>query len=102
MPPRITLIPNSGIQFWDLELDTEALPRLVRTFWEKPVSQVRNADGRLPVVLHDLMPNDQGVLVDREHHVPPDDETYTINRNQALDMHRGRWLPLPYFLVKAP
>ncbi len=33
MAPLITLIPNSGIQFWDIDLDIERLPRLTRSFW---------------------------------------------------------------------
>jgi len=37
MPPLITLVPNSGIQFWDLDLDVDALPRQARSFWEEPL-----------------------------------------------------------------
>lgn len=40
MNPLITLIPNSGIQFWDIDLDVDALPRLTKSFWEEPISQV--------------------------------------------------------------
>ena len=32
MTQLITLIPNSGVQFWDIDLDMERLPRLSRSF----------------------------------------------------------------------
>jgi hypothetical protein len=102
MPPLITLIPTSGIQFWDVDIDLDALPRLTRSFWEEPVSQVPDENGNFPVVLHDLVEDEQGLLTDRSRRVPPPDDVYAIGRNQALDMHKGRWVPLPYFLVKAP
>jgi hypothetical protein len=102
MPSLITLIPNSGIQFWDLDLDIETLPRITRAFWEEPISQVPDEDGHYQVVLHDLLADEEGGLKDRTGRVPPGNEIYSIGRNQALDMHRGRWVPLPYFLVQAP
>ena len=37
MPPLISLVPNSGIHFWDVDLDADALPRQARTFWEEPL-----------------------------------------------------------------
>jgi hypothetical protein len=102
MPNLITLIPNSGIQFWDIDLDLETLPRLNRSFWEEPVSQVPDASGQYRVVLHDLIADEQGTLADRSRRIPPPNEVYAIRSNQAFEMHLGRWVPLPYFLVKAP
>ena len=103
MPPLITLIPNSGIQFWDIDLDIEALPRLSRSFWEEPISNVPDENGHYPVVLHDLIEDpQQGTLADRSKRVPDPSQVYAIRTNQAIDMHLGRWVPLPYFLVKAP
>ena len=101
MPPLITLIPNSGIQFWDIDIDIDALPRLTRSFWEEPISQVPDENGNYPVVMHDLIEDEQGTLLDRSKRFPPPNETYPIRHTQAIEMHLGRWVPLPYFLVKA-
>lgn len=102
MPTLITLIPNSGIQFWDIDLDLETLPRLTRSFWEEPVSNVPDENGFYPVVLHDLVEDESGALADRSKRIPVQEQVYSIGRNQALEMHRGRWVPLPYFMVMAP
>jgi hypothetical protein len=102
MPPLITLIPNSGIQFWDIDLDGDALPRLTRSFWEEPVSERPDENGHYQVVLHDLIDDEQGTMMDRSRRIPPREQIYSIRPNQAIEMHLGRWAPLPYFLVKAP
>jgi len=101
MPPLITLIPNSGIQFWDLALDMDALPRQVRTFWEEPLGGAPDENGAMPAKLHELRPDlETGQLVDAlSGDAPPDDETYSVSTRQALDMHLGRWVPLPYFML---
>lgn len=39
MPPLISLIPQSGIQFWNTPLDMDSLPRQARQFWEQPLSE---------------------------------------------------------------
>jgi hypothetical protein len=97
----ITLIPNSGIQFWDIDVDGEALPRLTRSFWEEPVSNTPDEHGNYPVVLHDLVEDEHGGLMDRGKRIPPPEQVYAIQSRQAMDMHLGRWVPLPYFLVRA-
>jgi hypothetical protein len=102
MPPLTTLIPNSGIQFWDIDFDIETLPRLTRSFWEEPISQVPDENGDYQVVLHDLLEDENGTPIDRAKRIPPADQVYTIRQNQAIEMHLGRWVPLPYFLVTAP
>ena len=101
MPTLITLIPNSGIQFWDIDLDDAALPRLNRAFWEEPVSNQPDVNGQYPVVMHDLVEDEHGTLKDRNRRIPPTDQVFWVRGNQALEMHLGRWVPLPYFLVKA-
>src|ERR1700679_1067184 len=102
MPPLITLIPNSGIQFWDIDLDGDALPRLTRSFWEEPVSERPDENGHYQVVLHDLIDDEQGTMMDRSRRIPQREQISSIRPNQAIEMHLGRWAPLPYFLVKAP
>ena len=97
MPPLITLIPNSGVQFWDVTLDADALPRQARTFWEEPVGGAQDAN----VKLHELVSDaETGQLVEPlSRDAPPQEETYAVNARQAFDLHSGRWVPLPYFML---
>ena len=101
MPTLITLIPNSGVQFWDTDLDATVLPRQARTFWEQPLGGAPDANGAAPVKLHELMTDpDTGQLVEAlSRDAPPPDETYPISARHALEMHAGRWVPLPYFML---
>ena len=86
MTPLITLIPNSGTQFVDLDLDLEQLPRLSRSFWEEPVG------GEASVLLRGLADDGAGMLsVVETGAVPPTEEIYSIGRNQAIEMHVNRW-----------
>jgi len=52
MPPLITLIPNSGIHFWDVDLDADALPRQARMFWEEPLGGPPDEHGAIRARLH--------------------------------------------------
>jgi len=101
MPPLITLIPNSGIHFWDVDLDMDALPRQARTFWEEPLGGPPDKHGAVRARLHELQPDPEtGQPVDPlTRDVPPPDETYPISARQAVEMHLGRWIPLPYFML---
>ena len=100
MPPLITLIPNSGVQFWDIDLDTDALPRQARTFWEEPLGAATEA-GAAPVKLHELVQDPEtGQMVDRlTRDVPPPEECYPISARHAIDLHLNRWVPLPFFTL---
>ncbi len=101
MPPLITLIPNSGIQFWDVDLDVDALPRQARTFWEEPLGGPPDANGAVQAKLHELQHDPEtGQLVEAlSRDAPPVEETYPVSTRQALEMHGGRWVPLPYFML---
>ena len=99
--PLITLVPNTGVQFFDVPLDLETLPRVTRTFWEEPVGTASAAPGVVPVMLRELVADADGTLVVRNGTVtPPDEQTYTIGRNGAFEMHLNRWVPLPYLLTR--
>lgn len=88
----ITLVPDTGVQFHDFDLDVEALPRLARTFWEQPSGDQH--------VLRTLTEDVDGTLLTETGESPPsDDGVYTIGRSQAFEMHVNQWVPLPYFLV---
>ena len=91
MPPLITLIPNSGVQFWDVALDIDGLPRATRTYWEEP-----SGGG---VKLRELRADDEtGQMVDPvSGDAPLAEDTYRIGTREAVDMHLGRWVPLPWF-----
>lgn len=101
MPPLITLIPNSGIHFWDVDLDADALPRQARTFWEEPLGGPPDEHGAIRSQLHELQPDlETGQLVDPlTRDAPPSEETYAISARQAIELHLGRWVPLPYFML---
>src|SRR5689334_18275593 len=99
----VSLVPHSGIQFLDLELDLDALPRTTRFFWEEKVPGQPNAEGKIPVLLRCLYP-DEGAAALRDPvtgQTPPEDEVYQFNRAKALEPHLGKWVPLPYFRVRA-
>ena len=36
--PVVSLVPHSGIQFLDLEIDIDALPKTTRSFWEERIA----------------------------------------------------------------
>ncbi len=101
MTPLITLIPNSGIQFWDVDLNAEAMPRQARTFWEEPLGGPPDANGTARVKLHELVADaETGQLVEAlSRDAPPAEETYPVGARHALEMHIGRWVPLPYFML---
>jgi hypothetical protein len=102
MQPMINIVPNSGIQFWDIDLDTDALPRVVRHFWEEPVGTVPDETGAFPVVLHEVrMEEDGGFVVEHTGQRPSMEDTYPVHPKAALEMHMGKWVPVPYFRVKA-
>jgi hypothetical protein len=102
MPALITLVPNSGIHFWDTAFDVERLPNRRHSFWEERLSEVADASGHVPAQLHLLVEdeNTRELTNPATGHVPPDDETYAIGRGQALEAFLGKWVPLPFFLVR--
>jgi hypothetical protein len=103
MSALIMLVPNSGIQFWDIDLDMDRLPRLSRNFWEEPLTETAGTDDQMTVALRPLeRTQDSDVLIDPLSGLAPsEEEIYGISRNQAVEMHLNQWVPLPYFLVTA-
>ena len=61
--PLISLVPNTGVQFFDVSLDLEALPRVTRAFWEERVGAGTVASGTQPVVLRELASDEDGNLL---------------------------------------
>ncbi len=99
----ITLVPNSGIHFWDIDFDLDALPRLTRRFWEERLSDVPDETGEVPVALRELSVDANGDVVDPvSGRIPPEEECYAISASRALEPFLSRWVPLPVFAVLQP
>lgn len=99
----ITLVPNSGIHFQDIDLDLDALPRVTRRFREERLSDVPDETGEIPVALHELTVDAEGEVVDPiSGTIPPEEECYTISTARALEPFMNRWVPLPVFAVLQP
>ena len=98
----ITLIPNSGIHFWDIELDLDALPKISRCFWEEKLAE-GTGQGEIPVALRELTTDENGEWVDPVTlSRPGEEEYYTLNVARALEPFLSKWVPLPYFAVLQP
>jgi hypothetical protein len=102
MSSLISIVPSSGLQFWDVALDIERLPNRRHSFWEEKLAQVADASQHVPVQLRPLDEDKEtGELTDATTgRVPPEDDVYTIGRGQALEPFLGKWVPLPFFRVR--
>lgn len=96
----ITLVPNSGIHFWDLRFDLDTLPRITRWFWEELLGQDRDENGEIPFALRELVTDENGDQFDpvTKRQVDPE-EAYSINGSRALETFVEQWVPLPIFRV---
>ena len=101
LPQLITLVPQSGIQFLDLPLALEKLPRTTAYFYEQRLPG-EPEPGRMPVALKRLFPDEDGRLRDPDtgKEIPPEDG-YAIGRPLAVETFLGRWVPLPLFRLRA-
>lgn len=100
----VSLIPNSGLQFIDLRFDIDKTPKLSRAFWEERLEgQPPDANGKIPVNLHCLRPDERsGELRDSSTGQPaPELEVYTLNKAKGLEPFLGKWVPVPYLRVKS-
>lgn len=97
-PERISLIPNSGLQFLDFAFDPAAAGRLSCDFREvpgdaerqwvlRPLEETADGDG-----LFD--PVDKTRLTDK-------DEFYSIDKMKALEPFLGQWVPVPVLRFQA-
>lgn len=100
----ISLVPQSGIQFLDLLVDAQALPRITRAFWEEELPEAPDPDGRPKIVLRTLQADPQdGTLFDPVTGTrPPEDRTYQVNPTRALEPFLNAWTPLPFFQFSDP
>lgn len=100
----ISLVPQSGIQFIDLLVDAQALPRLTRAFWEEDLPEDPGPDGRPRIALRELVADPaDGTLFDPVTGTrPPEERTYQINATRALEPFLNVWTPLPFFQMGDP
>jgi hypothetical protein len=101
--PVVSLIPHSGIQFLDFEFNLDGLPKTTRSFWEERIAGQVDSEGKIPILLRVLQFDEKAnALVDPvtgQH--PPETEIYQFNRARGLEPHLDKWVPLPYFRVRA-
>jgi hypothetical protein len=101
--PVVSLVPQSGIQFLDFELDIDTLPKTTRSFWEERIGSQVDSEGKVPVLLRVLQFDEQAnALVDPvtgQH--PPESEIYQFNRVRGLEPHLDKWVPVPVLRVRA-
>src|ERR1700750_2984963 len=94
--PVVSLVPHSGIQFIDLALDIDALPKTTRSFWEERIGQP-DSEGKVPVllrVLHfDEAARAPAAPATGQH--PPGAEISQFTRVRGLEPHLDKWVPLP-------
>jgi hypothetical protein len=102
MASLITLVPNTGIQFVDIDLEPGRLANRRRTYWEEPLAEAVADQGKQRVVLRELVADpESGEQVDsRTGRAPPEDECYGIARPQALEPFLEKWVPLPCLLIR--
>lgn len=95
VPPLVSLVPNSGIQFIDFHLSEQDAAHTRRRFFE---DRGEASDGETPS-LH------VGSIADGVFYHPTTGEpcdpaqTYAIDGCSALDPYLDTWLPLPYMRI---
>ncbi len=126
--PVVSLIPNSGLQFLDFGFDIDRTLKLTRSFWEErrplapgeelgdsaadhptltlPANGVGapgdGADQLVTVMLRCLQPHpEDGALFDpATDTIPPDEDTYNLNKTKGLEVFLNKWLPVPFLRIK--
>ncbi len=95
----ITLIPDSGIQFWSITISVAQLKNIHCWFWEERNGEYE--DGTPRYILHALKEDTEtGVLKDiQSGQVPPENLIYDISWKAIAQMFLYQWVPLPFFAV---
>ena len=82
-PSLISLVPQSGIQFVDLLVDAQALPRLTRAFWEEELPEDPGPDGRPRIALRDRAARRRDAVLRR---LPHDLDLITLSIEEGLNL----------------
>lgn len=95
----ITLIPDSGIQFWSIKIPVTQLKNVHCWFWEERNGEYD--DGTPRYILHSLREDPEtGVLRDvQSGQVPPENQIYEVSWKGMMQMFLHQWIPLPFFAL---
>lgn len=95
----ITLIPNSGIQFWSIKIPVAQLKNMHCWFWEERNGEYE--DGTPRYILHSLKEDSEtGNLKDvQSGQIPPENQIYEISWKSMAETFLHQWIPLPYFAL---
>ncbi|MBF0304851.1 MAG: virulence factor SrfB [Alphaproteobacteria bacterium] len=98
----VTLVPNSGIQFFDLDVSERLANSVSQRFHCEIRPDELDADGRPTEVLHPAGIDEDGepwCEVDgRRIGLSPDD-VFMVRADQAFEKIAGRWLPVPVLRI---
>lgn len=99
MTRTITLIPDSGLQFWSLVFSTEQIKNIRCWFWEERDGEYE--DGSPRYILHALQEDaETGVIKDPlTGRAPPEDQIYDVTWKSVVQFLKNQWLPLPFFAL---
>lgn len=99
MNRTITLIPDSGLQFWPVLFTTEQIKNIRCWFWEERNGEYD--DGSPRYILHALQEDaETGVIKDPlTGRVPPEDQIYDVTWKAVVQSLQKQWLPLPFFAL---
>lgn len=98
---NITLIPGSGIQFWNLQVAREKLKKSRCHFWEEKIGTYENGDPKM--LLHVLVEDEAtGELVNPDTNGPQpiESECYKIGYEQVRTLLLDQWVPMPCFGIR--
>lgn len=90
---RISLIPGGCPQLLDFEADLNLMPKVRRSFEERPVT-LENGDSKM--TLYPLVELEEGELVDAIEGKPAKGDGYDLDAKKSLDPWLGRWIPVPF------
>ena len=93
----VTIMPFSGIQFFEADLDLEKHRTLRREFWEEPGTRDGAKIAKLKRVAPDTASRDFVVI--GESRVVSGEEVYSIRSIDAFETYDRTWIPVPIFRI---
>jgi hypothetical protein len=94
----VVLVPHSGIQIVDYDLDIDAVGRFQRRFIERQYP--KEAVGQeIPVRIFPGW-NEDDPGTEPSITLTRDDVEYSINKEKALEPFLGKWVPVPFLRVR--
>ena len=95
---KITLVPQSGVQFVEYGFDVREQRNFSRAFIER-VDPSANGSSE---VEHTLLPNwnEEDAEAEPPHELQDDDDEYTAGTGAALKTFLDTWIPVPFLRIK--